>query len=121
MTTGDLGARGYARHRTNVAVFFALSKTCIVMSRKARLPKINGGVLGQHLGLAVAVHLARSQLVSDEARGSFDAKELKELLDALGAALAKTAPLYVQDAAGAPPRRLADHELEGAPRSASPS
>jgi hypothetical protein len=70
-------------------------------------------VFGQHLSLAVAAHLARSQLVPDPLE-AYDSQHLSEMLNFVALALARTAPLYVLEAAGAEPRRLAADELDGA-------
>lgn len=59
----------------------------------------NGPLAGEHLALAVAAHLARTQLTAD--------------LDAVAIALARNAQLYVLDAAGGEPRQLSSAELEG--------
>ena len=62
--------------------------------------KPNAPLSGEHLSLAVAAHLARTQLAAD--------------LDAVAIALARNAQLYVLDAAGGEPRQLSAAELEGA-------
>jgi hypothetical protein len=83
------------------------------MSRKSRTQVLTESILGQQLALAVAAHLARSQLVSDPL-AIYDAQHLGEMLDLIAAALARVAPLYVQDPGSGTPRQLADSELEGA-------
>jgi hypothetical protein len=76
--------------------------------------KLNAAsVFGQHLSLAVAAHLARSQLVPDPLE-AYDSQHRSEMLNFIALALARTAPLYVLDAAGAEPRQLAADELGGA-------
>lgn len=83
------------------------------MSRKSRTQVLTESILGQHLALAVAAHLGRSQLVSDPL-AIYDAQHLGEMLDLIAAALARVAPLYVQDPGSGTPRQLSDSELEGA-------
>lgn len=70
-------------------------------------------VLGQHLALSVAAHLARSQLISNRDR-PYDSEHLLEVVDVLARALVKTAPIYVRDRLGSEPRELGIDELEGA-------
>lgn len=70
-------------------------------------------VLGQHLALSVAAHLARSQLISKTDR-PYDSEHLLEVVDVLARALVKTAPIYVRDRLGSEPRELRIDELEGA-------
>jgi hypothetical protein len=69
--------------------------------------------LGQHLALSVAAHLARSQLVPDPLKPC-DAQHLGETLDLVARALAKVAPLYIQDPKTGSPLELSSSELEGA-------
>ena len=83
------------------------------MVRKSRTQVLTESILGQHLALAVAAHLARSQLVSDPL-AIYDAQHLGEMLDLIAAALARVAPLYVQDPGGGTPRQFSEGELEGA-------
>lgn len=66
----------------------------------ARKPANHRQLSGEHLSLAVAAHLARTQLAAE--------------LDAVAIALARNAQLYVLDAAGGEPRQLSAAELEGA-------
>lgn len=68
---------------------------------------------GQHVSLAVAAHLARTQLVHDSAK-VYDGQHLSDMLDELGLALARTAPLHVTDAQTGAVRPLGPAELEGA-------
>lgn len=70
-------------------------------------------IRGEHLGLCVAAHLARTQLVVDPL-ARYDAKHLIEMVNAVASALARVAPLYVHDAAAGAPRELAPGELAGA-------
>lgn len=69
--------------------------------------------LGQHVALAVAAHLARSLLVPDPL-APYDAQHLLDVLDRVGGALARVAPLYEHEAKDSQPRELTPAELEGA-------
>ena len=80
------------------------------MARQSRTPQFSDG---QHLALSVAAHLARSQLVPDPLN-VYDAQHLVEVLDAVGNALARVAPLYLQDTQAGAPRQLMESELQGA-------
>jgi hypothetical protein len=73
-------------------------------------------ILGQHLALPIAAHLARTQLVPDPL-SVYDAQHLADTLNAVANALAKVAPLYVQDPTTGLPRELAPGELDGRPLS----
>ena len=70
-------------------------------------------IRGEHLGLCVAAHLARTQLVVDPL-ARYDADHLIQMVNAVASALARVAPLYVRDAATGAPRELAPSELAGA-------
>jgi hypothetical protein len=83
------------------------------MGRRSKAAHLTDGVLGQHLALSVAAHLARSQLVPDPLK-VYDGQHMTEMLDVVGNALARVAPLYVQDALADSPRQLMEAELEGA-------
>jgi hypothetical protein len=83
------------------------------MARKSKAPYLPAGMLGQHLALSVAAHLARTQLVA-EPHDVYDAQHMSEVLNVVGNALTKVAPLYVQEAKDAAARELAPAELEGA-------
>jgi hypothetical protein len=83
------------------------------MGRQSHARQFSDGLLGQHLALSVAAHLARSQLVPDPLN-VYDAQHLSETLDAVANALARVAPLYVQDPQAGPPRQLMEGELQGA-------
>jgi hypothetical protein len=78
---------------------------------KSKVRHSTDGILGQHLALSVAAHLARTQLVPDPL-AIHDARELAEMLDIVAGALAKVAPLYVQDPGSGTPRPLMPNELE---------
>jgi hypothetical protein len=83
------------------------------MSRKSKTQHLTDSIIGQHLALSVAAHLARTQLVSDPL-AVYDAQHLTEMIDIVGAAIAKVAPLYVQDPGSGTLRPLTESELEGA-------
>jgi hypothetical protein len=83
------------------------------MGRQSHTRQITDGLLGQHLALSVAAHLARSQLVPDPLN-VYDAQHLSETLDAVASALARVAPLYVPDPKAGAPRQLMEDELQGA-------
>ena len=70
-------------------------------------------IRGEHLGLCVAAHLARTQLVTDPLQ-RYDGEHLIEMVEAVARALAKVAPLYIRDNGSAAPRELMAAELEGA-------
>ena len=82
-------------------------------SKTARTRQLNDSILGQHLALSVAAHLARTQLVPDPL-SVYDGQHLTDMLELIARALAKVAPVYVKDAAAAEPRELTPAELEGA-------
>lgn len=83
------------------------------MGRKSKAQQLVASSLGQHLALSVAAHLARTQLVPDPLN-TYDGQHLAEMLDVVGNALARVAPLYVQDAKSGSARELTPAELEGA-------
>ena len=82
------------------------------MGAKRRTSLVDS-VLGQHIALSVAAHLARSQLV-DKQDVRYDTEHLFEMLDVLARALVRSAPVYVRDGSGSDPRELRIDELEGA-------
>lgn len=82
-------------------------------AKTGRTRQLNDSILGQHLALSVAAHLARTQLVPDPL-SIYDGQHLTEMLDLIARALAKVAPVYVKDTAAGEPRELAAAELEGA-------
>ncbi len=90
------------------------------MARKSKTPEPPEGSLGQHLALAVAAHLARTQLVPDPLR-LYDGEHLSDMLNVVAGALARTAPLYVRDVATGKARALVPGELEGATAKGSAS
>lgn len=83
------------------------------MGRKSKTQELSESLLGQHLGLSVAAHLARTQLVPDPL-APYDGQHLSEMLDTVANALARVAPLHVQDVKGGAPRLLTEADLEGA-------
>jgi hypothetical protein len=83
------------------------------VGRKSDTRQLTDGILGQHLALSVAAHLARTQLVP-EPLAVYDSQHLSEMVDVVARALAKVAPLYVRDAGSGEPRELSPAELEGA-------
>jgi hypothetical protein len=70
-------------------------------------------IIGQHLALSVAAHLARTQFVSDPL-AFYDSQHLTDMLDLVATAIAKVAPLYVQDSGSGTLRPLTESELDGA-------
>ena len=83
------------------------------MARRAKTRLLIETTLGQHLALALAAHLARSELVPAPAP-RHDAPQIVDILNRVGRALARVAPLYVREAANAEPRELTPAELAGA-------
>ena len=83
------------------------------MARKSKTEELTDSITGQHLSLPVAAHLARTQLVPDPLK-VYDGQHVLDMLNVIGLALARTAPLYVVDPAAGAQRQLAPAELEGA-------
>lgn len=83
------------------------------MASKSKTDHLADSVAGQNLSLPVAAHLARTQLVQDPLQ-FYDGQHLNDMLNIVGLALARTAPLYVVDAAAGAQRQLALAEIEGA-------
>jgi hypothetical protein len=83
------------------------------MGRRSKTQQVTDHILGQHLALSVAAHLARSQLVPDPLK-VYDGQHMTEILDVVANALARVAPLYVQDPLAGAPRQLMEAELDGA-------
>jgi hypothetical protein len=83
------------------------------LGRKSKTQQLTDSILGQHLALSVAAHLARTQLVPDPLR-VYDSQHMSEMVDLVANALAKVAPLYVQDPVNGAARELSAAELEGA-------
>jgi hypothetical protein len=90
-----------------------LRTQAFAMGRKSKTQQLTESILGQHLALAVAAHLARTQLVLHPPSGH-DTEHMTEMLDVVGNALARVAPLYVHDPITREPRQLMEGELEGA-------
>ena len=82
------------------------------MGRRSKTSQLADTILGQHLALSVAAHLARSQLVPDPLN-VYDGQRASEMVDVVANALARVAPLYVPDPLGAP-RQIMQAELDGA-------
>jgi hypothetical protein len=83
------------------------------MGRRGKTHQLTDSILGQHLALSVAAHLARSQLVPDPLK-VYDGQHMSEMLDVVANALARVAPMYVQDPLAGAPRQLMEAELDGA-------
>ena len=83
------------------------------MARRSTTQRLTETIAGQHLGLSVAAHLARSQLVRDPL-SAYDARHLLDTLDAVGSAICRVAQLYVLDARSGARRELSPAESEGA-------
>jgi hypothetical protein len=83
------------------------------MARKTKTDSLTDSIAGQYLSLAVAAHLARTQLVPDPLK-VYDGQHLSEMLNVVAQALARTAPLQVTDAASGEKRPLTSADLEGA-------
>jgi hypothetical protein len=81
------------------------------MAKRSRTHQVTASILGQHLALSVAAGLARTQLVPEPLK-VYDAQHLTELLNVVARALAKVAPLYVQDPQSGAPRELSQDELQ---------
>ena len=83
------------------------------MASKSKTDKLTADIAGQYLSLAVAAHLARTQLVPDPLK-VYDGQHLGEMLNVVAQALARTAPLHITDAASGEKRVLSSVDLEGA-------
>lgn len=83
------------------------------MASKSKSKKLTGNIAGQYLSLAVAAHLARTQLVPDPLK-VYDSQHLGEMLNVVAQALARTAPLQITEAPSGAKRTLSSLELEGA-------
>lgn len=81
--------------------------------RKSKTQALIESTLGQHLGLSVASHLARTQLVAN--LSVYDAQHLEEMLDVVANALIRVVPVYTREPKpGSEPRQLLGSELDGA-------
>ena len=83
------------------------------MGRKSRTQHLTESILGQHLALSVAAHLARTQLIPDPLT-PYDGQHMSETIDVVANALARVVPLYVNDPKVGAPRELVESEREGA-------
>jgi hypothetical protein len=83
------------------------------MASKSKADKLTDSIAGQYLSLAVAAHLARTQLIPDPLK-VYDAQHLDEMLNVVAQALARTAPLQIAEAPGGQMRALSSFEMEGA-------
>jgi hypothetical protein len=83
------------------------------MGRKSKAEKRGESASGQYLSLAVAAHLARTQLIPDPLK-VYDSQHLSEMLNVVAQALARTAPLQITEAPSGEKRTLSPAELEGA-------
>ncbi len=83
------------------------------MGRKSKTLSLTDSILGQHLALSVAAHLARTQLIP-EPLTPYDGQHMSETIDLVANALARVVPLYVNDPKAGAPRELSEAELEGA-------
>ena len=83
------------------------------MASKSKADKLTDSISGQYLSLAVAAHLARTQLVPDPLK-LYDSQHLGDMLNVVAQALARTAPLQITEAASGEKRALGALELEGA-------
>ena len=83
------------------------------MARKSKTDNLTDSIAGQYLSLAVAAHLARTQLVPDPLK-VYDGQHLGEMLNLVGQALARTAPLHITDASSGAKRALGPLDVEGA-------
>jgi len=82
------------------------------MAKPSKTQQLAEGA-GQHLALAVAAHLARTQLVPDSLNHYHGAR-LSDALNAVAQALARVAALHVTDPRTGETRALGAAELEGA-------
>ena len=78
-----------------------------------RTKQLKDTILGEHLALSVAAHLARAQLLPDPFK-VYDGQHIAEMVDAVANALARVATLYVRDDKHAEPQELSFAELDGA-------
>ena len=83
------------------------------MPRKSKPQQATEGISGQHLALSVAAHLARTQLIPEPFK-VYDGQHVTDMLNVVGLALARIAPLHVIDPAAGEPRLLAPAEIDGA-------
>jgi hypothetical protein len=84
-----------------------------LMASPSKIDKLTDSISGQYLSLAVAAHLARTQLVPDPLK-VYDGQHLSEMLNVVAQALARTAPLHITDTASGEKRALSSADLENA-------
>ena len=84
-----------------------------LMARKSRTDKLTESISGQYLSLAVAAHLARTQLVPEPLK-VYDGQHLGEMLNVVAQALARTVPLQITEAVSGEKRPLSAADLDGA-------
>lgn len=82
------------------------------MGRKSKA-QLSDTILGQHLTLSVAAHLARTQLVPDPFK-AYDGQHNAEMVEAVANALIRVAIIYVREYKRTEPRELPFAELHGA-------
>ena len=75
--------------------------------------QLSDSILGEHLALSVAAHLARTQLLPEPFK-VYDGQHIAEMVDAVANALTRVATLYFRDYKHSEPRELSFAELEGA-------
>lgn len=80
---------------------------------KSKTEKLGDSLSGQYLSLAVAAHLARTQVIPNPLK-VYDSQHLGETLNVVAQALARTAPLQITEAPSGEKRTLSADELEGA-------
>lgn len=90
-----------------------LQPGAINMASKSKTYRFSDSLSGQYLSLAVAAHLARTQLIPDPLK-VYGGQQLSEMLNVVAQALARTAPLQITEAPGGEKRALSTLELEGA-------
>jgi hypothetical protein len=73
--------------------------------------KLLGASAGQYLSLAVAAHLAHTQLAASPPRKARDARPPSGMLDTVANALARTATLYATDVQTGAPRPLTHGQI----------
>jgi hypothetical protein len=83
------------------------------MPERLNTGQLTESIGGQHLSLAVAAHLARTQLVPDSSK-VYDGQHLSEMLNVVALALARTAPLFTSDPRTNVPQPVSAADLEGA-------
>jgi hypothetical protein len=80
---------------------------------KSKADRSSDSISGQYLSLAVAAHLARTQVIPDPQK-VYDSQHLGEMLNVVAQALARTAPLQITEAPSGEKRTLSSVEVEGA-------